>query len=155
MPWILPKTPRSVWDSNPSIFSGQASRSSAPVSAARKIAAGGIRVLIRAKKVMARMARLRKEGSMVLGITRENGNYLGAPDGDTQIRANDQLIFYGRSSAIRVLMHNQAAVPWLFGVSPQLPLVGPVRTPRAIWMFCRFPLQGFSDPFCSDGDGMP
>ena len=40
---------------------------------------------------------------MVLGITRESGTYLGAPDGDTRIRETDQLILYGRSSAIREL----------------------------------------------------
>jgi NhaP-type Na+/H+ and K+/H+ antiporter len=48
-------------------------------------------------------AGLRKEGIMVLGVTRENGTYLGAPDGDTEVRENDQLILYGRSSAIREL----------------------------------------------------
>ena len=48
-------------------------------------------------------ARLRKEGIMVLGITRENGNYIGAPDGDTQILVNDRLILYGRAKAIHEL----------------------------------------------------
>ena len=48
-------------------------------------------------------ARLRTEGIMVLGITRENGNYIGAPDGNTPIKKNDRMVIYGRTAAIRDL----------------------------------------------------
>jgi len=48
-------------------------------------------------------ARLRTEGIMVLGITRKNGNYIGAPDGNTSIKKNDRLVLYGRTAAIRDL----------------------------------------------------
>lgn len=40
---------------------------------------------------------LRDEGIIVLGISRPNGTYLGAPRFDTDIRANDTLVLYGRS----------------------------------------------------------
>lgn len=40
---------------------------------------------------------LRDEGVVVLGISRPNGTYLGAPRFDTAIRANDTLVLYGRS----------------------------------------------------------
>lgn len=53
-------------------------------------------------KTLAR-ARVRKEGILVLGITRGNGNYIGGPDGDTLIQENDRLILYGRAAAIREL----------------------------------------------------
>jgi K+/H+ antiporter YhaU regulatory subunit KhtT len=46
---------------------------------------------------------LRQEGIIVLGITRKDGNYLGAPDGDTQITENDVLILYGRAAAMKEL----------------------------------------------------
>jgi len=47
--------------------------------------------------------KLRDEGIMVLGITRENGTYLGAPTGTTKIFPKDTLILYGRSSALENL----------------------------------------------------
>lgn len=40
---------------------------------------------------------LRDEGVVVLGISRPNGTYLGAPRFDTEIRAHDTLVLYGRS----------------------------------------------------------
>ncbi len=40
---------------------------------------------------------LRDEGVIVLGISRPDGTYLGAPRFDTEIRANDTLVVYGRS----------------------------------------------------------
>lgn len=46
---------------------------------------------------------LRQEGIMVLGVTRLDGRYIGAPDGDTVIHANDVLILYGRVSALKDL----------------------------------------------------
>jgi hypothetical protein len=44
--------------------------------------------------------KLREEGVMVLGITRENGVYLGVPVGSTKILPHDTLIAYGRISAL-------------------------------------------------------
>jgi hypothetical protein len=44
--------------------------------------------------------KLREEGVMVLGITRENGTYLGVPVGSTKILPHDTLIAYGRISAL-------------------------------------------------------
>jgi K+/H+ antiporter YhaU regulatory subunit KhtT len=43
---------------------------------------------------------LRQEGIMVLGITRENGGFIGTPDGSTAIKADDVLILYGRAEGI-------------------------------------------------------
>lgn len=48
-------------------------------------------------------ARLREEGIIVLGITRRNGSYLGAPKGTTQVFPEDTLIAYGRISALEAL----------------------------------------------------
>src|SRR5689334_5533748 len=39
---------------------------------------------------------LRDEGIVVLGIHRNGGGYIGAPDGDTVIRAGDVVTVYGR-----------------------------------------------------------
>ncbi len=47
--------------------------------------------------------KLRDEGVMVLGIARENGAYIGAPKGPTEIKPNDTLILYGRASAFENL----------------------------------------------------
>jgi len=44
--------------------------------------------------------RLRDEGVSVLGLTRENGHYTGAPRGHTEIRPGDTLILYGRTSCV-------------------------------------------------------
>jgi signal transduction histidine kinase len=46
---------------------------------------------------------LRNEGVMVLGVTRPDGRYLGAPDGDTVIRENDVLVLYGRATVMKAL----------------------------------------------------
>lgn len=55
-----------------------------------------------ADKQLARLG-LRKEGIMVLGITRLDGRYIGAPDGETTVRENDVLILYGRAGAMKDL----------------------------------------------------
>lgn len=47
--------------------------------------------------------RLRDEGVSVLGLTRENGNYIGAPRGRTEILPGDTLILYGRTSCVSEL----------------------------------------------------
>jgi uncharacterized transporter YbjL len=44
--------------------------------------------------------KLRNEGIVVLGITREDGTYIGAPDGSTKVRSNDTMILYGRATAL-------------------------------------------------------
>lgn len=46
---------------------------------------------------------LRDEGIMVLGIERENGDYVGAPRGHTTVEAGDLLILYGRAEALERL----------------------------------------------------
>lgn len=46
---------------------------------------------------------LRNEGIMVLGLTRLDGRYIGAPDGGTAIDANDVLILYGRAGVLKDL----------------------------------------------------
>jgi hypothetical protein len=46
---------------------------------------------------------LRDEGIVVLGVTRPDGHYLGAPTGGTVIRAGDNLILYGRAERLREL----------------------------------------------------
>jgi hypothetical protein len=43
---------------------------------------------------------LRDEGIVVLGIHRQGGGYLGAPDGDKVIRAGDVLTVYGREDRV-------------------------------------------------------
>ena len=51
---------------------------------------------------------LREEGIIVLGITRKDGNYLGAPDGDTRINKHDVLILYGRAKTMQELDRRKA-----------------------------------------------
>jgi NhaP-type Na+/H+ and K+/H+ antiporter len=46
---------------------------------------------------------LMEEGVTVLGIYRPNGNYVGVPEGSTQIHAGDVLVLYGRSGVMREL----------------------------------------------------
>jgi hypothetical protein len=46
---------------------------------------------------------LRNEGIMVLGVTRLDGRYIGAPDGGTAIHENDVLILYGRAGVLKDL----------------------------------------------------
>jgi 4-amino-4-deoxy-L-arabinose transferase-like glycosyltransferase len=43
---------------------------------------------------------LRDEGVVVLGVRRGRGAYLGAPDGDTIVRAGDVLTLYGREDRV-------------------------------------------------------
>ena len=38
---------------------------------------------------------LSREGILILGIRRRNGNYLGAPSGTSRVKANDTLVIYG------------------------------------------------------------
>lgn len=45
-------------------------------------------------------SKLRQEGVVVLGINRENGDYIGVPDGETEIRPGDILITYGRAKNV-------------------------------------------------------
>lgn len=40
------------------------------------------------------------EGVNILGISRCDGSYIGAPDGDTQIHPGDRVVLYGRSEVI-------------------------------------------------------
>jgi TrkA-C domain len=47
--------------------------------------------------------RLADEGVLVLGVERPGGDYLGAPRGDTVVRADDVLVLYGRTSALAEL----------------------------------------------------
>jgi hypothetical protein len=44
--------------------------------------------------------RLAEEGILVLGITRPDGSYVGAPRGDAVIEAAEMLILYGQSPAL-------------------------------------------------------
>jgi hypothetical protein len=46
---------------------------------------------------------LRDEGVVVLGVTRPDGRYVGAPTGDTVIHADDVLIVYGRGERLHEL----------------------------------------------------
>lgn len=46
---------------------------------------------------------LRDEGVVLLGITRPDGAYVGAPSGETEIRAGDLLVLYGREDCVQAL----------------------------------------------------
>lgn len=46
---------------------------------------------------------LRQEGLNLIGVEREDGNYVGLPSGDTLILEGDTLILYGRESALKRL----------------------------------------------------
>ena len=46
---------------------------------------------------------LRKEGIIVLGVSREDGTYVGVPRGDTVIRASDTLLLYSRAGQMAEL----------------------------------------------------
>jgi len=48
-------------------------------------------------------ADLRSEGINVLGIKKANGDYIGAPDGDSEIEAGDNLLLYGKEDALQNL----------------------------------------------------
>ncbi len=47
--------------------------------------------------------RISEEGVTVLGIYRDDGDYVGAPDGDTELYAEDRLILYGRAEVLQNL----------------------------------------------------
>jgi len=46
---------------------------------------------------------LEGEGVLVLGITRSDGKYIGAPNGESKILAGDTVVVYGRASAFQEL----------------------------------------------------
>ena len=46
-------------------------------------------------------SKLRDEGLNVLAISRQNGNYIGNPTGETKIKNGDKLIVYGRAETLR------------------------------------------------------
>jgi hypothetical protein len=50
-----------------------------------------------------RELRLNHEGVIVLGVQRTDGRYVGAPDGDTQIKPGDVLVIYGHGTRIAEL----------------------------------------------------
>jgi len=50
---------------------------------------------------------LRDEGISVLGIVRENGNYVGVPMGDTTLHPGDTAILYGRAQDLQSLDKRQ------------------------------------------------
>lgn len=52
-----------------------------------------------AEKTLAE-AQLHKEGIIVLGITRDDGSYVGAPQAETRVCVGDQLILYGQEENI-------------------------------------------------------
>lgn len=45
-------------------------------------------------------ANIMAEGVLIVGIYRPNGNYVGAPQGETSIHAKDRLVMYGHDDAI-------------------------------------------------------
>jgi len=47
--------------------------------------------------------KLSEEGVLVLGIVHSDGNFLGTPRGDTEVKPSDTLILYGRTSDIAEL----------------------------------------------------
>lgn len=47
--------------------------------------------------------KLRDEGLNILAITRKDGTFLGAPDGETKIENGDSLIIYGRAEGLQKL----------------------------------------------------
>ena len=51
---------------------------------------------------------LRDEGIAVLGLTRTDGEYLGAPTGSTIVRPGDILVLYGRDESLREIDHRAA-----------------------------------------------
>jgi hypothetical protein len=53
---------------------------------------------------------LNREGVLVLGVTRTDGTYLGAPRGDTVFQPGDIVMLYGRQSAIAELDQRRAGV---------------------------------------------
>lgn len=54
--------------------------------------------------------KLRDEGVMVLGITRKDGKYVGAPRGSTKIHVGDNLIIYGKGNMCANLAERRVGV---------------------------------------------
>lgn len=54
---------------------------------------------------------LRDEGATVLGITRVDGAYVGAPGGDTTVHAGDTLVIYGHRDVLDELARRPPAPP--------------------------------------------
>ncbi len=52
--------------------------------------------------------RPRRDGVVLLGIVREDGEYIGVPDGETEVSLGDQLIVYGRDTDVRAFFDPQA-----------------------------------------------
>jgi len=57
-----------------------------------------------------RELQLDKEGVLILGIKRANGDYIGAPCGKTKIKENDILILYGESSRLKNLEERKKGI---------------------------------------------
>ena len=55
------------------------------------------------RKIQLQQLQLTDEGIIVLGVTRKDGTYIGAPKGDTGIQPHDLLILYGRSASLAKL----------------------------------------------------
>jgi hypothetical protein len=53
---------------------------------------------------------LMEEGVLVLGVTREGGDYLGAPRAGQRIEAGDTVMLYGREADIQALDRRRAGV---------------------------------------------
>ncbi len=51
---------------------------------------------------------LRQEGITILGITREDGSYVGVPQPGTEFYPNDNLVLYGRSEGLQELDKRKA-----------------------------------------------
>lgn len=54
--------------------------------------------------------RLREEGVNVLGITREDGSYVGVPKGNTKIYGGDTLLIYGRAEDLKELSKRRKGI---------------------------------------------
>lgn len=54
-------------------------------------------------------AALSREGVLILGIQREEGEYLGTPRADDMIQAGDTLVLYGRIALLRELDQRRAS----------------------------------------------
>ena len=50
-------------------------------------------------------ANVADEGILILGIYRPNGNYVGAPQGETSIKVRDRIVVYGHDDAINQISH--------------------------------------------------
>lgn len=52
--------------------------------------------------------RLNEEGVVILGIHRDNGGFVGAPKGDTDIYPDDILVIYGREQTLNAIGERKA-----------------------------------------------